>query len=33
MASSGDPSTVTFTLDAFPDFLRWDTTKKVLAAI
>lgn len=33
MASSGDPSTFTFTMDAFPDFTRFDTTKKVLAAI
>ena len=33
MASSGDPSTFTFTMDAFPDYTRFDTTKKVLAAI
>jgi hypothetical protein len=33
MASSGDPSTFTFTMDAFPDFTRFDKTKKVLAAI
>lgn len=33
MASSGDPSTFTFTMDAFPDYLRFDGTKKVLAAI
>ena len=33
MASSGDPSTFTFTLDAFPDYTRFDPTKKVLAAI
>lgn len=33
MASSGDPSTFTFTLDAFPDYTRFDKTKKVLAAI
>ena len=33
MASTGDPSTFTFTLDAFPDYTRWDKTKKVLAAI
>ena len=33
MASSGDPSTFTFTLDAFPGYTRFDTTKKVLAAI
>lgn len=33
MASSGDPSTFTFTMDAFPDYTRWNPTKKVLAAI
>ena len=33
MASSGDPSTFTFTMDAFPDTTRFDKTKKVLAAI
>ena len=33
MASSGDPSTFTFTMDAFPDYTRWDKTKKVLVAI
>jgi hypothetical protein len=33
MASSGDPSTFTFTMDAFPDYLRWDRSKKVLSAI
>ena len=33
MASSGDPSTFTFTMDAFPGYTRFDTTKKVLAAI
>ena len=33
MASSGDPSSFTFTLDAFPDFTRFDKSKKVLAAI
>jgi hypothetical protein len=33
MASSGDPSTFTFTMDAFPDYTRFDKTKKVLAAI
>jgi hypothetical protein len=33
MASSGDPSTFTFTMDAFPDYTRFDSTKKVLAAI
>ena len=33
MASSGDPSTFTFTLDAFPDYTRFDHSKKVFAAI
>ena len=33
MASSGDPSTFTFTMDAFPDYTRFDQSKKVLAAI
>ena len=33
MASSGDPSTFTFTMDAFPDYTRWNPTKKVLSAI
>lgn len=33
MASSGDPSTFTFTLDCFPDYTRWDPTTKVLACI
>ena len=33
MASSGDPSTFTFTMDAFPDYTRWNATKKVLSAI
>ena len=33
MASSGDPSTFTFTLDAFPDYTRFNKTKKVLAAM
>ena len=33
MASSGDPSTFTFTLDAFPDYTRFDKTKKVLSVI
>ena len=33
MASSGDPSTFTFTMDAFPDYTRFDDSKKVLAAI
>ena len=33
MASSGDPSTFTFTVDALPDYTRFNPTKKVLAAI
>ena len=33
MAATGDPSTFTFTLDAFPDYTRFDKTKKVMAAI
>lgn len=33
MASSGDPSTFTFTLDAFPDYPKHNKKKKVLAAI
>lgn len=33
MASSGDPSTFTFTVDAMPDYTRFDKSKKVLAAI
>jgi hypothetical protein len=33
MASTGDPSTFTFTMDAFPDYTRFNKTKKVLAAI
>jgi hypothetical protein len=33
MASTGDPSTFTFTMDAFPDYTRFDRSKKVLAAI
>ena len=33
MASSGDPSTFTFTMDAFPDYTKFDRTRKVLAAI
>ena len=33
MASSGDPSTFTFTMDAFPDYTRFDKTKKVFAAV
>ena len=30
MASTGDPSTFTFTADAFPDFTKFDPTKKVM---
>jgi hypothetical protein len=34
MASSGDPSTFTFTMDAFPDNIKYSTSKKkVMAAI
>ena len=33
MASSGDPSTFTFTMDAFPDYTKFDRTHKVLAAL
>lgn len=33
MASSGDPSTFTFTMDALPDYTKFDPTKKVLCAI
>lgn len=33
MASTGDPSTFTFTVDAFPDYTKFDRTKKVLAAL
>ena len=33
MASSGDPSTFTFTMDAFPDYTKFDKTKKVLFAL
>jgi hypothetical protein len=33
MAASGDPSTFTFTMDAFPDYTRFNKTKKVFAAI
>lgn len=33
MAATGDPSTFSFTLDAFPDYTRFDPTKKVLSAI
>ena len=33
MAGSGDPSTFTFTVDAFPDYTRFDPTEKVLSRI
>ena len=33
MASSGDPSTFTFTVDAFPGYVNGDMTKKVMATI
>lgn len=33
MAPTGDPSTFTFTMDAFPEYTRFDKTKKVVAAI
>lgn len=33
MASSGDPSTFTFTMDAFPGYTYFDNTKKVLCVI
>lgn len=33
MAATGDPSTFTFTMDAFPGYTKFDGTKKVLAAI
>ena len=33
MASSGDPSTFTFTMDAFPGYTYFNPTKKVLCAI
>lgn len=33
MAGTGDPSTFDFTVDAFPDFTRWDRNNKVLANI
>ena len=33
MASSGDPSTFTFTMDAFPDYTRWNKQQKVFASI
>lgn len=33
MASTGDPSTFTFTMDAFPGYTYFDQTKKVLCVI
>ena len=33
MASSGDPSSFNFVMDAFPDYTRFNPNKKVLAAI
>ena len=33
MASTGDPSTFTFTMDAFPDYTKFDKSKKVLFAL
>jgi len=33
MAPTGDPSTFTFTLDAFPDYTKFDRSKKVIAAL
>jgi hypothetical protein len=33
MASSGDPFTFTFTVDAFPGYVNGDLTKKVMSAI
>ena len=33
MANTGDPSTFTFTIDAFPAFTKFDKTKKVMAAL
>ena len=33
MASSGDPSTFTFTMDAFPGYTMFDPTKKVMCVI
>lgn len=33
MASTGDPSTFTFTMDAMPGYTRFDPTKKVMAII
>lgn len=33
MAPTSDPSTFTFTMDAFPDYTKFDGTKKVIAAL
>lgn len=33
MASTGDPSTFTFTMDAFPGYTMFDRTKKVLCVV
>jgi hypothetical protein len=33
LAGSGDPSSFTFTMDAFPDYTRFDADEKVLASI
>lgn len=33
MASTGDPSSFTFTMDCFPDYTKFDRSKKVLASI
>ena len=33
MASSGDPSTFTFTVDAFPAYTKFDKSKKVMAML
>ncbi len=33
MASTGDPTTFSFTADAFPDYTKFDTNKKVLASL
>ena len=33
MAASGDPSTFTFTIDAFPGYTMFDRTKKVMCVM
>lgn len=33
MAATGDPSTFTFTMDAFPSYTKFDKTKKVMCVI